>query len=132
MAGTENVDPNFIIIQTEGYNPRTNAFIPCPPSMLETGGSKDNFCIGQQPAIIAPPPEAPPPPKTYYDWKGEKLCSYDFDMIKHCDLAANSLVHRTRERRIYSADKPMGENGMCSINPTTGQGCKVYIQGPGC
>jgi hypothetical protein len=112
-TSNEDVDPGYVIVQTEGYNPSTNVFLPCPSNMSEKKGTKSLYCIGQPP----------------YDCQGAPLCGHTIDMIKHCDLAANKLVHGTDEIKMYTANKPLGENGMCSVNPVTGQGCKVYIQG---
>jgi hypothetical protein len=135
MAATNNIDPNYIIVQTEGYNPTTNTFLPCPRNMVDTVSVPNIFCSGDPP--ISEPPSSPPsdpstPLKPYYDCKGGKLCDNTLDFIKHCDIAVNSLVHQTGEKHMYTADKPLGESGMCSINPITGQGCKVYVQGKGC
>lgn len=112
-SSTDGVDPHYIIIQTEGYNPSTNVFTPCPTYLTEKKGSNNLYCLGQPP----------------YDCQGEKLCGHTLDMIKHCDLAANSLVHQTGVTKMYTAGQPMGESGMCSVNSVTGQGCKVYLQG---
>ncbi|KAF2427781.1 hypothetical protein EJ08DRAFT_331927 [Tothia fuscella] len=110
-SSTDGVDPNYVIIQTEGYNPSTNVFSPCPTYLTEKKGSNNLYCLGQQP----------------YDCQGEKLCGHTRDMIKHCDQAANSLIHHSGATKMYTAGQAMGQNGMCSVNSVTGQGCKVYL-----
>jgi len=112
-SSTNDVDPHYIIIQTEGYKSSANVFNPCPTYLTKKKGNNNLYYLGQPP----------------YDCQGEKLCGHTLDLIKHGDLAVNRLVHQTGVTKMYIAGQPIGKSGTCSLNSVTSQGCKVYLQG---
>jgi hypothetical protein len=47
--GTSTVDPNYFVIQGQGYGPYTNVFHPCPSTWNSSTSSTGAFCTGQAP-----------------------------------------------------------------------------------
>jgi hypothetical protein len=106
------VDPNYFVIQTEGYGPLTNVFSPCPSQWKPAMSSSKHYCSGKSP----------------YDCKGRALCSTT--LIKWCDQAVNTLA-RGSNHIYYSNGSSLALQGNCWGN-SPGFGCKVYVQGPDC
>lgn len=106
--GSATVDPNYYLIQAEGYGPLTNVFQPCASDWDDNTPNKEASCSGSAP----------------YDCKGEVLCSTT--NVKYCDKAINQM---TRGSKIYTANgESLAISGNCWANYAQ-FGCKVTIRG---
>ena len=107
-VGTSTVNPNYFVIQAEGYGPLTNVIGPCPDRWKKNPPNAGASCTGNLP----------------YDCQGATLCSTT--LVKWCDKAVNNMQ---RGSKIYESNGiSLAVSGNCWANYEQ-FGCKVYVQG---
>jgi hypothetical protein len=116
-------DHTNIVVQGEGFNPRTDSFTPCP-CRWESGDRvvtdpethQMMFCEGKR--GFCP-----------YDCKGEGLCS--ISSVKWCDKGINQITadQADRKSKTYVSNAGyLAGSGNCWAN-AVGNGCSVQIRG---
>ncbi|PLB48819.1 fibronectin type III domain protein [Aspergillus steynii IBT 23096] len=106
--GSSSVDPNYFVVEGQGYGPLTNIFHPCPSTWSDSTTATGAYCTGKGP----------------YDCKGEPLCSTM--NVKFCDKAVNQMQ---RGSKIYTANgEALAISGNCWANWEQ-FGCKVTVRG---
>ncbi|PYI01923.1 fibronectin type III domain protein [Aspergillus sclerotiicarbonarius CBS 121057] len=106
--GSSSTDPNYFVVEAQGYNPLTNVFHPCPSTWADSTPSTGASCTGKAP----------------YDCKGEPLCSTL--NVKWCDKAVNQM---NRGSTLYTSNaEALALSGNCWANWEQ-FGCSVQIRG---
>ncbi|KAF2429956.1 hypothetical protein EJ08DRAFT_589813 [Tothia fuscella] len=111
-------DYSNIIVQGEGFNPRTNVFVPQP---CGTRGSGDKVQVDSSSGEIK------------YTWGKHDWCPYNCEGSALCATTNKKYCHQAvnrmgRGNKVYKTSDILAEAGNC-WGTTDGYGCKVQIRG---
>jgi Meiotically up-regulated gene family len=107
-VNSEDVDPEYVVVQTEGYGRRTEFYNPCPSNMRKEdfAGDVHYWCKG----------------KPVYDCGGQRPYCSTTKGFKDLCVAASETINPTQNYTSNTID-----NGVTFGGKT--KGCRIYVQG---